>query len=77
MICGITTGAANAGTPAYARFTGELVDPSFNFSPGPVYLGPGGSLTQNVPTSGNLVLLGNAAGPTTLHVRIEFVCKLT
>jgi hypothetical protein len=77
MICGITTGSANPGETAYARFTGELVDPSFNFTPGPVFLGPGGTLTQNHPTSGNLVLLGNAAGPTTLHVRIEFVCNLT
>lgn len=76
-IIGISTGAANMGTVAHARFTGELVDPSFNFALGPVYLGPNGALTQNLPTSGNLLLLGYAAGPTTLQVRIEFICKLS
>lgn len=77
MICGITTGAYVNGEAGFARFAGELVDPSFAFTAGPVYLGAGGTLTQNRPTSGNLVLLGNAAGPNTLQVRIEFVCNLS
>jgi hypothetical protein len=77
MICGITTGASAAGEDAFVRFTGELVDPSFNFSIGPVWLGPNGTLTQTRPTSGNLVLIGNAAGPNSLQVRIAFICNLS
>lgn len=77
MICGITTGSSVAGEDAFIRFTGELVDPSFSFEAGPVWLGINGTLTQTRPTSGNLVLLGNAAGPNTLQVRIEFVCNLS
>jgi hypothetical protein len=77
MITGITPASYIEGSDAYARFTAELTDPSFNFVQGPIYLGPQGTLTQTLPTSGSLVQLGHALGPTSMQVRIEFICNLS
>lgn len=75
-VCGITPDSYVIGNDAYARFMGEMSDPSFNFVGGPVYLGASGTLTQTIPTSGPILVLGHAIGPNTLRVQVQFLCNL-
>lgn len=68
-ILGITkTSAAAAGAEVTFVSEGILTDPSFTFTPGPIYLGAGGSLTQVKPTSGLLVQVATAYTPTEILV---------
>lgn len=66
----VTTGAALTGTTATAVSHGVLVEPSWSWAPGAVYLGENGLLTQTPPVSPAVFLaaVGEAVDPTTLFV---------
>lgn len=67
----VTLGAAGAGAPVSALMIGPLTEPSWNWTPGPVYLGINGMLTQTPPTAPAALFLaqvGAAIGPTTIIV---------
>ena len=65
---GITTGAATPPADASVQFTGTMEEASWTFSPGPVYLGEDGLLTQSL-VSGNCVKqVGVAITPTIILV---------
>lgn len=70
-VTGITQGAASNGASVVVQTTGELVEPSWNWSNGPVYLASNGLLTQAPPSSGALVEVGTALSPTKLLIRIQ------
>ncbi|MGY2052972.1 hypothetical protein [Methylobacterium sp. JK268] len=63
---GVTTGAAAAGAPIAVRSAGELVEPSWSWSVGAVYLGLAGALVQPEPVTGALLVIGIALSPTRL-----------
>jgi hypothetical protein len=53
----ITTGAASPGSPVDVLITGLMVEPSWSWTPGPVYLGANGQLTQTPPAAPGAVFL--------------------
>lgn len=67
----ITTGAAVSGATVTAVAYGLITEPTWSWTPGPVYLGAAGVLTQTVPTSPGAVFLaqiGYAPTPTSIFV---------
>jgi hypothetical protein len=63
-ILGITDSATVQGGSAKIRTSGELIEPSWNFSIGAVYLGTNGLLIQTVPSSGFIKQIGVAVSAT-------------
>lgn len=71
-VAGITSGAVSLGETATAQYAGEMVEPSWSWTPEqPVYLGASGQLTQTPPPSGTVVELGVALTATKMLVRIQ------
>lgn len=67
----ITTGAASAGSVVEVVAYGLLIEPSWSWAPGPIYLGVGGSLTQTPPTAPGAAFLaqvGVATSATSVFV---------
>ncbi len=69
-VAGVGLNSASAGSAVQVQSFGELVEPTWNWVEGPVYLGNAGQLTQTVPTSGFLVLIGTAIAPTVLRIQL-------
>jgi hypothetical protein len=67
-VLGLTNNAAAAGDDIEIVTAGEVVEPSWNWTPGPVYLGINGLLTQTVPASGFIKQVGIAMTATRLLV---------
>lgn len=67
-LAGITTHAAVAGAGVIVQTLGLLVDPSWTWQPGTVYLGANGALTQALPAAGSIWPIGTALNKTTLLV---------
>ena len=77
MVLGITVAAASADTLVDVQYSGELVEPSWNWVVNsPVYLGSNGLLTQVVPTTGLIRQLGIPSAPTSLFIEIQSLIKL-
>jgi hypothetical protein len=70
LIVGITTGAASNGSFVAVQTGGELIEPTWSWSPGPIYCGLNGALTQTAPSSGFIRVVGIAHSPTS--ILIEF-----
>jgi hypothetical protein len=70
-VLGITTGAAAHEDQVYAQYMGEIVDSGWNWVPGPVYCGINGVITQTVPTTGFILMLGTAINSTTIVINIK------
>lgn len=75
-ILGITTSAAADGDDVVIQDKGFLIEPSWSWSEGDVWLADNGQLTQNQPTSGCLVRIGSAMGATALLINIDFIINL-
>lgn len=76
----ITTGAASPGSSVDVLLTGLMVEPSWSWTPGPVYLGANGQLTQSPPAAPGALFLaqvGTATSPTTLFVDRAPSIKIT
>lgn len=66
---GISTGAADSGSPITAQAFGVMTEPSWTWTAGnPVYAAANGTLTQTVPTTGFLLTLGIALSATALLI---------
>ena len=66
---GVTRGAADPGGAVSVQTDGELVEPSWSWSPGlPVFVGLGGVLTQTSPLTGFALVVGFAQSLTSLWV---------
>ena len=75
-VMGISTGSALAAQSVSIQPSGEMQESSWNWSPGPVWLGDNGLLTQTLPTSGLLVRIGIATAPTKLNVNPQVIAQL-
>lgn len=67
----ITTGAVTPGSPVDVLMFGVMIEPSWSWTPGPVYLGANGVLTQTPPAAPGALFLaqvGTATSPTSLFV---------
>lgn len=70
-VLGITLGAVTAGNPADIIVSGEVVEASWNFVNGAVYVGSNGLLTQSPPSSGFSQIVGVATSATSLVVSLK------
>lgn len=68
---GISYNSANVGNLVVIITSGEIDEPTWNWSPGEVFLGLNGGLTQTPPTTGVLQVVGVAIAPTRLCVGIQ------
>lgn len=77
-VMGVTQGAAAAGAPVVITCLGLLTEPTWAWVPdAPVYVTPGGVLTQAVPTAGTLHIVGTAMSATALYVQPREPIALT
>lgn len=70
FLLGITTGAASAGATAQVQTAGEMVEPSWSWAVGRVFLGVNGLLTQSPSATGFVQQVGLALSAT--KIRIAF-----
>ena len=71
LLCGLTlTATSDAGQVTVQR-TGAVDDLAWNWTPGRVYLGADGALTQSPPSAGFDVLVGVAVSPTRLILNFQ------
>jgi hypothetical protein len=76
----ITSGAASSGAQVEALMLGTMVEPSWTWIPGPVYLGSNGQLTQTPPAAPGAAFLaqvGTATSSTSLFVDRSPSIKIT
>lgn len=66
LIAGITLQSATMGSAVQVQTQGIVVEPSWNWTPGSIWLGNNGLLTQTRPTAGLLWELGTAYNATTI-----------
>lgn len=71
LALGITLTAAQASEPINVQRSGVLDGDSWSWAPGPVWLGPAGTLTQTPPAEGYDVLIGAAMSATRLTLNIQ------
>lgn len=76
VILGITTGSADAGSQIEIAVEGEIDEPTWNWTPGPVYVGVNGLLTQVAPSTGVVQQIGVALASTKILIRIGPAIKL-
>ena len=71
LICGLTlTGAASAAEVVVQR-AGPVDDASWNWTPGRVWLGAAGALTQIAPAAGFDLVVGYAVSATRLYLDFQ------
>ena len=78
-VVGVSTNSAAAGEALEIQYSGEIKDPSFNFTPGPIYVGENGFITTVLPTDINaeyLQQIGIATNATTITLNILTAYKL-
>lgn len=75
-VFGVTTGAAAMGAPVVIQCAGPITEPSWSWTPGPVWLGMDGVPTQLLPGAGALVQLGTAGGADMLTLAPRMVAQL-
>lgn len=71
LLLGLALTAAPAGTATNIQLIGAVDDAAWSWTPGPVWLGTNGALTQAPPTSGFDVRLGAAVSATRVILNIE------
>ncbi len=71
QVAGITLTAVEQGELVNLQLSGPLDDESWNWQPGPVWLGAAGTLTQTPPLDGHLLFIGNAVSPTRIIINID------
>jgi len=68
LVLGLTNSAALVAESVIITTNGEVVEPSWSWSLGNVYVGVNGALTQTVPTVGFVQIIGVATASDTLLV---------
>lgn len=71
LICGLTVTAAAGPGDVTVQSAGPVDDGSWNWTPGRVYLGANGALTQSPPVDGFDVLIGVAVSATRLLLNLQ------
>ena len=67
----LVTSASSFGDVVVVRRRGVLVEAGWSWTPGPVFVGDNGALTQVAPVSGWLLQIGIAVNATTLDINPE------
>lgn len=75
-LIGISTTSADPGGTVEYQFDGDLDDSGWSWSPGFVYAGPDGSLTQTPPADGWEIVVGYAPLPTRINLTFDEPVKL-
>lgn len=75
-VIGITLNAAVDGGSLSIATSGDVTEPSWNWSPGALYASTNGLLTQTPPSTGFLQIVGVAIEPTRIVVNINNPIKL-
>lgn len=70
LLLGITLTAADADAPVNVQHSGPIDDSGWNWTPGRIWLGIDGALTQTPPADGHDVLLGAAVSATRITLNI-------
>lgn len=71
-VFGISLQSGSAGDdPLQVQVSGELTEPSWNWTPGYVYCGQDGQLVQPAQDIGWLLSIGRAISPTTIIIDID------
>ena len=71
LLLGITLTAASLGQPLNILRSGVIEDAGWNWTPGRVWLGIDGALSQTPPTAGFDVLIGAATSATQITLNIQ------
>lgn len=71
LMLGLTLTAATPGAPVNIQRSGPIDDAGWGLTPGAVWLGPAGTLTQTPPSDGYDVLIGAAMSATRLTLNIQ------
>ncbi len=71
LIFGVTITSASAGATVRVQRSGELEDSGWSWTPGRVWLGANGTLTQTPPADGFDVLIGAATSATRIALNIQ------
>ena len=66
QLAGLTLGAALAGDSVTVQALGLITEPGWNWTPGAIWLGASGVLTQSLPATGMQWRLGTALTATTV-----------
>lgn len=75
-VLGVTTGATSTGQTATIAIAGELTEVSWAWTPGPVWLGDDGLLTQVLATTGAIVRIGTAISADTIIIEPRLIARL-
>lgn len=71
LLVGITLTAADSGAPINLQSAGPLDDASWSWTPGPVWVGVDGRLTQTPPDEGIDLLIGAAVSATRIQLNLH------
>lgn len=71
LLLGITLTSAEAGTPINVQRFGPISDSGWSWTPGRIWLGAAGALTQSPPADGFDVLIGAAVSATRITLSIQ------
>lgn len=77
LLLGITLTAADLGSPVNVQRSGVLDDSNWAWTPGRVWLGIDGALTQTPPAEGFDVLIGAAVSATRITLNLTDPIELT
>lgn len=73
---GISITAGDAGSAISIKAGGSIDDAGWSWSPGFVFAGPSGALTQVPPATGWEIVVGYAPAPTRLNLTFDEPVKL-
>lgn len=69
FVLGLTTGSSSLGELAEVQIAGTQTEPSWSWIPGgAIFVGSNGTLSQEPPASGQVLVIGWAATPTKLVI---------
>lgn len=71
LLLGLTLTAANLGEQTNIQRSGPIDDSGWSWTPGPVWLGAAGALTQTPPADGFDVLIGAAVSATRITLNLQ------
>lgn len=71
LVCGLTLTGASGPADVTVQRSGPVDDAAWAWTPGRVWLGAGGALTQVVPAAGFDLVVGFAVSPTRLYLDFQ------
>jgi hypothetical protein len=72
---GFTMSAYDEGSSMQIFISGVVTEPSWSFTKGPVFLGSNGLITQSIPTTGTVILVGRAVSSTAMSINFQQLYK--